>query len=173
MDGVLADFDKYCLDKIGRLPSSYPTNDEGWDALGDHRHDMYSKLEMMPDAQLLLENVLSLANKYLYRVSILTAIPKKNRIPAAIRDKRIWCEDHIEPYGWNIDFNIGPYAEDKWKHCMTENDILIDDSRMNIADWNNKTPGYGIIHVNARNTIDLLRYRLYVKHTQGYMRGES
>ena len=153
MDGVIADFNAKCLELIGCSLDDFKTSKEGWDALGDHKLEMYANLAPMSDAKELVYSCLVLADFYGYRTGILTAIPKIGRVPMARNHKEAWVEKYFPRLSSN--FNIGPWAEDKYKHCCP-GDILIDDMKRNIHQWE-EVGGFGIIHVSADQTIKQLR----------------
>jgi 5'(3')-deoxyribonucleotidase len=148
MDGVIADFDKKTKELIGKSLDEFPTSAEGWAAMNNHK-DIYSLLEPMPDALELIEGILDLRKIYDFRLEVLTAIPKIGRIPTAKQDKVYWIEKHFP--GIFDQFNIGPNAEHKQYHCVTD-DVLIDDSVQNIPQWNSKG-GLGILHTRASDSL--------------------
>jgi 5'(3')-deoxyribonucleotidase len=149
MDGVLADFDRYCLETIGKSLSTFPDSESGWAALGQDKYTMFRHLKPMEDAHILVDGVIKLAHEYRYHVGVLTAIPKIGRVPLAKRHKKEWLYNHFPEL--LDDFNIGPYAEDKQKHCVV-GDILIDDSHLNIPQWID-VGGVGILHTSAINSL--------------------
>lgn len=159
MDGVLADFDKKAIELVGKRLYDFPTSKEGWDAI-NHVPEIYSLLEPMPDADELVNGVFQLQSDYDYcfNVGVLTAIPKIGRIPDAKIHKREWIRNYYPAL--LMDFNIGPHAVDKQKHCRP-GDVLIDDSGMNIPQWNN-AGGYGILHTSA--VISLVKLEDYLKN---------
>lgn len=148
MDGVLADFDSYCVKLIGKLPKEFPTSSEGWRALGEHKYTMYKNLDPMPGAAELVRYVTSLSREYNFTIGILTAVPKIGTVPLAKQHKVEWLIKYFPQLLY--DFNIGPWAQDKYKHCIG-NDILIDDSKMNIDQWN-KVNGCGVLYQNNEQT---------------------
>jgi len=153
MDGVIADFNSKCIELIGCTLDDFKTSKEGWDALGAHKLEMYADLALMSDAKELVYSCHVLADFYNYRTGILTAIPKIGRVPLARQHKEQWIEKHFPRFSSN--FNIGPWAEDKNKHCCP-GDILIDDMQRNISQWQ-EAGGIGILHVSAEQTIKQLR----------------
>lgn len=156
MDGVIADFNTYCISLIGRTLDTFPDSQSGWDALGDKKLDMYRHLPPMADAKELVSEVCSLAHHHNYVIGVLTAIPKYGKVPDAKIHKLEWLYKHF-PY-LSEDFNIGPWAEDKQKHCRV-GDILIDDSERNIPQWNARG-GFGILHTSAKDSIQKLKDHL-------------
>lgn len=158
-DQVLADFDEYCISTIGKSLSTFPDSESGWAALGQDKYTMFRHLKPMKDAKVLVDGVIKLAHEYRYHVGVLTAIPKIGRVPLAKRHKKEWLFNHF-PHLLD-DFNIGPYAEDKQKHCVV-GDILIDDSHLNIPQWIN-VGGVGILHTSAINSLVELETYLRTK----------
>jgi hypothetical protein len=154
MDGVIADFDAFVLDKMGRTfdHASGPDADkEMWDFL-TKVGDLYFKLEPTPYAKELWDFVNSIGCD----VQILTAIPRRTTMPDAEEQKKRWLAKHREIFGDNVKFNIGPFSRDKWKHAKP-NDILIDDRYDNITDWMSKGDGIGIFH-NYRDVSDTIKH---------------
>jgi hypothetical protein len=135
MDGVLADFDRYVLENLGRVfTQNGPDDDVMWAAL-EKVADLYSRFEAMEHANALV----SLACKLAPKVEILTAIPRRIPMPRARQDKIDWAAAR-----WpGLKVNFGPYSRDKWKHAKP-GDILVDDLHTNIRDWINKGFGIGI-----------------------------
>lgn len=151
MDGVLADFDRFCVEHVGRSMETFATSAEGWEAVKPWPN-LYALLLPMKDAKTLMNGIWDLIEGFdisFIQVEVLTAIPKIGRIPTAKEDKSLWIEAN---FARDFDaFNIGPLAEHKQYHC-TGNDILIDDVLRNIEQWRSKG-GVGIHHVNAEQTL--------------------
>jgi len=156
MDGVLADFDRFVLEKTGRLFGSYEHSQDAWNSINSHK-DIYMHLEPMSDAQELVNGVFKLKEVYGFRVGVLTAIPKIGRIPDAKHHKIYWILKHFPELSRN--FNIGPHAEHKQYHCRV-GDVLIDDAERNIPQWNSKD-GFGILHKTAEKSLEELNRYLY------------
>lgn len=142
MDGVLADFDKYVIDNVGRTfdHMTGPAGDDAmWEFLKKVDH-FYLQLEPTPYAFELWE----LAHSFGAEVEVLTALPRRAILPQAEQDKRDWIKKYFGDYDTLV--RIGPYSKDKWKHCM-HGDILVDDRADNIHDWTTKgEKGIGILH---------------------------
>lgn len=153
MDGVLADFDKFVLDNMGRTfdHQSGPADRDMWDFLSSVDR-MYFNLPPTPYAL----DLIALATSLTANVEILTAIPRRTKMLTAEQDKRDWMEKYFSEH--NLKVNIGPYSRDKWKHAKP-NDILVDDRIDNIDDWVNLGNGIGIFHVydDIQTTLNLLR----------------
>lgn len=157
MDNCITNFDKRVLEILGKPMSAFPKAKVAWEAMGDKLDTLFLDLEPMPDAQLLVDEVFSIAKYYQYSVGVLTAIPKVIEVPLAAEHKKQWLSKHFPQL--LEDFNIGPYAIDKQNHCVP-GDILIDDSILNIPQWTAKG-GYGILHTSANRSIQLLRGLLF------------
>ena len=130
MDGVVADFDMFAKDILGReigWGTTQDLSDAEWVKLASVDR-LYYQLPMMPDATKLIAYVKSLNSRF--HVEFLTAIPRRTTIPSAHADKQAW----IDKYFPGMKMNIGPYSHDKQKWC-TPGDILIDDRPSNIEQW--------------------------------------
>lgn len=140
LDGVLADFDKFVLDNMGRTfeHQSGPADKQMWDFLASV-DNLYFKLEPTPYALELWDLVKSTGAN----IEVLTAIPRRTSMPSAQQDKIDWVTKY---FGEGINVKIGPFSRDKWKHAKP-NDILIDDRTDNIEDWSTKGKGIGILHI--------------------------
>lgn len=152
MDGVLVDFELGVIQLLGR-----PFDDD-WETLPEN---FFKNLPKQPDANLLIEKVMALSQKFNYEVSILTAIPRRRYFIHAEQHKKEWIETN---YPFIKTFKIGPYAIDKQAHCKP-GDILIDDSHLNIPQWG-FSGGYGILHKSAASSISLLTLLLETLHEQ-------
>lgn len=152
LDGVIADFDTYCVQLIGKSLYTFPDSQSGWDALGQYKDDIFINLQPMSDSFELVSSVTDIAKNKGYNIGVLTAVPKYGRVPFAKKHKMLWLQKHFPSL--LSDFNIGPWAEDKQKHCIP-GDILIDDVKLNIAQWDARG-GIGIHHTSANNSIGAL-----------------
>jgi 5'(3')-deoxyribonucleotidase len=83
----------------------------------------------------------------------LTAVPKGNDVPWAFYDKVVWVQNYFP----DIPVMFGPFSKDKWQHCKP-GDILIDDRKSNIAEWQ-AAGGRPILHEgNIKSTLAALDY---------------
>jgi hypothetical protein len=85
---------------------------------------------------------------------ILTAPMDKGGKTASLPGKRRWVEKNLKISGDRITFE-----HDKWKKAISEDgkrNILIDDFGSKIDPWNS-AGGIGILHINAENTIKILK----------------
>lgn len=129
----------------------WPDSVSAWGAIEQHQ-DMYRILKPLPDARRLVATCKVFADAYNVKLAILTAIPRIGRLPLASQHKQEWLAEHFPDYPELLtNFNIGPYAMDKQNHC-TPNDVLIDDSNLNIPQWIAKG-GKGILHTNYHDSV--------------------
>lgn len=146
MDGVLADFESKAIEILGGDDWKEEIEKPNWGRLSAVQN-LYEILEPMPDMMELwsfLEDRFGIG----HQIEILTAIPKRAHFPDAVNHKRDWIHRHIGPH---VRVNFGPYAYDKQFYCKL-GDVLIDDSEMNVDQWNARA-GRGILHTSAANTI--------------------
>lgn len=136
MDGVLADFDGFVFENLGRTFNNDESDAEMWQFLISTPH-MYFNLKPTPYAFILWETAKLLGAK----MEILTAIPRRYVIEESEQDKIDWIHKYISE---DVKVNIGPYSADKWKYAKP-GDVLIDDRSSNIHDWVNAS-GIGILH---------------------------
>jgi hypothetical protein len=151
MDGVLADFDSWVWSQI---PEHRSNDKEMWKWL-QKQHRPYFHFQPMPDVKRLWDGIHALAGGA--PVKILTGLPFKNHMPEVEQDKIEWFAKYPEIFGLQVDFNVGPYARDKYKHCKP-GDILIDDNAKNIRDWIYRAGGIGIFHQTIDGTLEQLKY---------------
>ena len=64
-------------------------------------------------------------------LAFLTAIPHDYSVPYAQTDKIAWANLYFE----GIPVFFGPFSFDKYRHCQSSNDILIDDRHSNCHEW--------------------------------------
>ena len=152
MDGVVADFDQFVLENLGRTfdhklgPGG---DDEMWNFLKSVPH-LYRILKPTPYAHEIMDAAKATGSN----VEMLTAIPRRTALPGAEQDKYDWMDEHFP----NVKVNIGPYSADKWKWAKPGH-IIIDDRADNIKDWVEKGDGIGILHIydNHQITLDNLK----------------
>jgi hypothetical protein len=145
MDGVLADFHKeyikYDPDKSDRKKFRASVM----------QHNIFEKLEFMPDTQELLNHVKHLANSGIH-VEILTSMGTHDPIQGAeaARQKQVWLNHHGITYKANFVRN----KQEKSQYA-TPTSILVDDSIGCISPFIEKG-GHGILHTNASKTNSIL-----------------
>ena len=93
MDGVLCDFDALMLKTFNRTFDNI-SNDSSvkWDIISSALPDLYSQLDVLPDAEYLVASVTELCDEYGAIPGVLTAIPKYGRIPLARQHKYEYIE---------------------------------------------------------------------------------
>jgi 5'(3')-deoxyribonucleotidase len=147
MDGVVADFNAYARDRIGRQEQGEKWPDKDWRKLTSNPH-LYFDLEKTPEADELVKACTEFCEKNNYELLFLTAIPNNNDMPWAFYDKIRWVGLRYP----SIPVMFGPYSNDKQHHCKP-GDVLIDDRTSNIEQWRN-VGGIGILHKgNLTNTL--------------------
>ena len=130
MDGVVADFDEYAARTLGLPPSEGIYPDEVWYNLASNSR-LYRDLKLCDGANLLVNAMKIIAQENDLDLKFLTAVPKGNDVPWAFYDKVEWARLHFS----DIPVMFGPFSKDKHVHCKP-GDILIDDRRSNIEEWN-------------------------------------
>ena len=145
MDDVVADWHgqaqhvlKLRWDKNGeRIPQ------EQWDKIKDDMR-FYRNLPLMEGAH----ELVSMCQHYISRnpqfhLRFLTALPHDYSMPLAAQDKVWWANDHFP----GVPVTIGPFSYDKWRHCKSPGDILIDDRISNCDEWT-QAGGHAHIYKN-------------------------
>ena len=154
MDGVVADFDSYASNIVGR--------NVGWDH-DDLTSEEWAILAKVPNLYFQLPLIeqsvpmVGLCKSFASRANIefLTAIPRKTTMPSAKQDKIDWINEFFP----GIPVNFGPFSKDKQKWARP-GDILIDDKPSNILEWG-AAGGIPVYHFgNYDNTIKLILYAL-------------
>lgn len=158
MDGVLADFYEYVLNKYGKDFNHIINREEFW----NNEHDgIFASLNPLPDANKLIKELVKLQERFPIRLHILTALPKHGEHDVFEQDKKDWIKEHFSYVPELLEnFNIGPHAIDKQNHCK-KHDILIDDNPRNIVQWIHRG-GIGILHAagNYRISINAVKEHL-------------
>jgi 5'(3')-deoxyribonucleotidase len=146
MDGVVADFDTFAEELLGREigwgDTTQDLSAEEWLRLASVDR-LYYQLPLMPDATKLVAYVKSLSTRF--QIGFLTAIPRRTTIPSARADKQAW----VDKYFPGMRMDIGPFSHDKHKWC-SPGDILVDDRPSNIREWN-AAGGIAIYHTGDVN----------------------
>jgi hypothetical protein len=143
MDGVIADFHK----EYDKYDPNREDRKKFRSAVIDHR--IFEKLDFMPDAQELLNHVSKLNG---VTVEMLTSVGTHDPFQGqcAKEQKQNWLNSKNIP--WKVNF-----VQDKGQKAAyaTATSILVDDSIGCITPFND-AGGYGILHTNAKDTIDQL-----------------
>ena len=143
MDDVVADWIGYAekfLEHKFVVGEMIP--DHLWKKLKSHER-LYSELPLKEGAHELVAWVTRYCNDNNCNLRFLSAIPHNNDTPWAVYDKVVWAQ-HYFPH---VPVFLGPYSHDKWKRCESPEDILIDDRRSNIEEWQ-RAGGRGHIYTN-------------------------
>ena len=151
MDGVIADFSKRYKEKFHVTPEETRDNKEFNSYFDKFISDgEFSTLDLMPDATELLNFVSELDTPK--EILSSTARPQNHGMIAP--QKQMWLNKH------NIHYkaNFVPGKSLKYKYA-TSNSIIIDDTQSVIDDWN-KAGGIGILHTDAKSTIEILKMYL-------------
>lgn len=148
LDGVIADFDKRYkeLYKIApRDADTYKTFDKFFTTFIAERQ--FAKLDLMPDALMLIEYLKSLS----IPTEILSSTSSEKR-DAEIREQKVeWLHKH------NLTFPINLVPGKRLKRNFSNpSSLLIDDTAQNIDQWRAEG-GVGILHTDAITTIGILK----------------
>lgn len=125
LDGVFADMEGYCRDHLGLEYLADPKL--AWSRIDKIPH-FFAQLDRIPGSYNFFRNIISNAT---VEVKILTALPMlTGELITASLDKRSWVHMHL-------DTNIQVITTDSWedKKVFSKGNILLDDSRRNILDW--------------------------------------
>jgi 5'(3')-deoxyribonucleotidase len=139
MDGVVADFNKYVSNFLGREIGwgiADLTRDE-WQKISQI-DNFYYQLELIPESTMMVALCKSFSTRF--KISFLTALPREGSMPTARDDKTMW----LDKYFPGIPINFGPFSRDKQNWCVP-GDILIDDKPENVEQWVAKG-GVAILH---------------------------
>jgi len=171
-DGVLADFYGSCKKILNKTNDSDVENvlnrAGGWDGVREKHPNLFGQLDVLPDAQELVDALVSLRNHQLIRLMVLTALPdswlESDIKESAIQDKKIWVNKHFPAIAEND--VIVCYRRDKAVYGMADKiinhakPILIDDYNKNVTEWVARTRGYAIQHTDAKSSIAQLKIYL-------------
>jgi len=152
MDGVVADFNSYVSNILGRQigwDKDDLTADE-WDKIAKIPN-LYRNLPLIEESINMVNVVKSFSNEF--DVEFLSAIPRQTTMPSARQDKTDWINEYFP----GIPVNFGPYSKDK-QNWARVGDILIDDKPSNIEEWG-AAGGIPIFHYkDYGNTIKLILF---------------
>jgi 5'(3')-deoxyribonucleotidase len=140
MDGVVADFNKFASDILGREVGWHEKDltSKEWLSLASIPN-MFYQLPLIEESTRLVATAKSLSAKF--NVEFLSALPRETTMLTAAEDKIKW----VSKYYPGMKVNFGPFSRDKWKWGKP-GDILIDDKYPNILDWFEKSKGVAIFH---------------------------
>jgi hypothetical protein len=150
VDGVLADFHQRATQLTGMnvLPDNNDREETKlfWAKLKQHHPQVFRDLPLMSDGKKLWQYIRG------YNPTMLTAVPRVENFPTAPDDKKHWIQQHFGP---TIPVIVVPSAKVKQQYAEP-NAVLIDDRADTIEQWNAKG-GIGIVHKNAKTTIQQLQ----------------
>jgi hypothetical protein len=145
MDGVLADFNKRYMELFD-VPASDRTNfEQNFRTLIDEGH--FATLNTLEGFYTLKNYLDSLP----IEKCILSSTGRKEKHMDVSTQKMIWLAD--KDVSWAKIFVPGKHLK---KQYANSNSILIDDTESVINDWN-EAGGIGILHKNAKTTIETLK----------------
>ena len=148
LDGVLADFRRGFVERIGERPEAFPV-DEMWKRVAAVPR-FFQQLPVMPGAHEMLSFAASIGTS-----RILTAIPRLTTYPTATEEKHYWVRKNLG----DIPVTVVRYARQKTEYAHPRA-ILVDDTSENVQRWI-KAGGIGIIHVSAKETMFALQNQLH------------
>jgi hypothetical protein len=133
MDDVVADWIGYAQEflkmrwdhsKGERIPQS------DWDKLKNDSR-FYLNLPLKPGAHDLVDWCKTYCSKNNAGLYFLSALPHDYSMPFAAQDKVWWANRHFP----GVPVFLGPFSHDKWRHCKSPEDVLIDDRHSNCGEW--------------------------------------
>jgi 5'(3')-deoxyribonucleotidase len=137
MDDVVADWLTSAQDflKMRWNAAAERIPQKDWDRLKNESR-FYRNLPVKPGAH----ELVAWCQEYIERNStpenpiglyFLSAIPHDYSMPYATSDKVNWAAEHFP----EVPVFIGPFSFDKYRHCQSPNDVLIDDRHSNCHEW--------------------------------------
>ena len=133
IDDVVADWYNHAQDYLGirwDKEDNWHIPDSSWKKLKEYQR-FYRDLPLKAGANELVAWVTNYADSHNgVEVRFLSALPHNNDIHWAVWDKVQW----IQKYFQGIPVFLGPYSNDKQRHCRP-GDILIDDRIANCEQW--------------------------------------
>jgi len=145
MDGVLTDFDKRYRELFGISASDRTNFEENFRTLIDEKH--FETLETR-SGFVTLKNYLETLN---IPKCILSSTGRKEKHMNVSQQKMIWLAN--QKITWPKVFVPGKHLK---KEYANPNSIIIDDTQSVIDDWN-EAGGIGILHKDAKTTIETLK----------------
>lgn len=136
MDGVVADWEAAAAGFLGRPmrePNSstfYRNTPEEWERIKTQSR-FYRDLPLMPRVDELVDLARQYRDTLGWNLLFLTAVPKNDDVPWAFYDKVLWATERFP----DIPVHFGPHSWDKYKHCRTAGDVLVDDRPDNCEQW--------------------------------------
>ena len=132
MDDVVADWMAAAYQIVNRTwEYGERIPDSDWDKV-KAKERFYRTLPLKPGAYELVDWCRAYCKKNPgTRLAFLTAIPHDYSVPYAQMDKIAWANLHFE----GIPVFFGPFSFDKYKHCQSPEDVLIDDRHSNCHEF--------------------------------------
>lgn len=140
LDGVLTDFNKAISELLKHpIKKDFGNDPAIWKAIDKAGEAFWSGMSFMPDGHELWDYLEK------YKPIVLTA-PSNH--PSSKIGKKIWLKENLPNVPYIIDNKKEKYAKDGY--------ILIDDREKNIKKWR-EAGGIGILHKDAKSTIEKLK----------------
>jgi len=152
-DGVLADFDAHCRTLFGKSPKEL--GDETlWRLVNQDREGFWSNIPMKDGADELFEVAAP------HNPIVLTGCPRNGSdrteiCPVASEHKKLWVAKY---FGDHVPV-ITCFSRDKPSHMTQSQDILVDDTYINIKRWRD-SGGIGIFYRDVDQAIHDLKKKL-------------
>ena len=151
MDNVVADFEAHYLSITGSNWESEEDALSRWRKLAGREKFFFSTMPAFDDSERFINEIRQLGERAGFQCKFLTAVPSLWNFPPAEEEKTRWV---IEKLNSELPVLIAPFARDKANHCKV-GDILIDDSQLNIQQWDS-AGGVGILHLSFEKSLSQL-----------------
>lgn len=154
LDGVMVDFPKFIEQKYGTSDYDKIRDMIGagqlWKQLGQVDH-LFLNLDPMPGYKTLFNYIYTLHKTgAVDRYEILTSLPySTDKLVTSKQDKITWVRKYLDK---DIPVNTVVGGAKKAQYVKSKNDILIDDMKRNIDEWN-KAGGTGILFTSNGQAI--------------------
>lgn len=139
LDGVFANFELCVFEQTGKFAHQFENPESMYAAL---KPGFYLDMPETFYFDALYNGIKEIAEGRNMRLCVLTGIPRVRSYPTAREEKREWVSKRMP----EVDFAIGPYSADKWKHGAP-GDILLDDRPDNVNDWKRKAGARAVLFV--------------------------
>jgi hypothetical protein len=155
MDGVLSNFNSRWERMFGKTPRQAREQKETkfstyWNTFIESRQ--FSTLDMMDDAQVLIDYLNTLAERKNFRVAILSSTGGFDRHNHVMISKRIWLENH--KINWPMVFVPGRRFKAGYADKYS---LMIDDTEDVITSFKDRG-GDAVLHTNAADTVEYIRW---------------
>jgi hypothetical protein len=147
MDGVLCNFEKRYTERYGHISEDVRRSTFRSNFTDFIETDQFSSLEMMDDAQMLID----VLDFYVMPKEILSSTAYDEVYESISNQKARWLKKHN--ISWTQNFVPGKRHKYKW---ATPNYLIIDDTKSVIDDWR-KAGGIGILHKSTEQTLAELK----------------